>query len=137
MGLALLGQPYVGLGQPWLGVLGMKSAARPPVDDAHTARILGWLGDLIDHASLLVLDGDDDDREGFLAKLAVARLIEIQAAELQKRFADKAQELGASYASLAHATGLREQTVTKKHRNRHRTEASAAPAGATGWRKRR
>ena len=121
----------------------MRSASWPPVPDdgpdSLAGKIRGWVGDLIDHASLLLLEGDDDDREALLAKLSAARFIELHAAELQKHFADKAQELGATDASLAHATGLRQQTVVKKYPNRHREPAagSGAPAGINRWRSRR
>jgi hypothetical protein len=120
----------------------MRSASWPPIPeegpDDLAGKIRGWVGGLIDHASLLLLEGDDDDREGVLAKLSVARFLELHAAELQKRFADRAQERGATDAALAHATGLREQTVVKKHPNRHRTAGgSGAPAGINRWRSRR
>lgn len=110
-------------------------ASKPPVVGQHATQIRAWVDDLITHGAPLLLEGDTDDREAALARLSVARFLELYLRDVQKRLAVQAQELGASNESLAYALGVRPQTVSTRFPSPHRARAGAGTAGLAGWRR--
>lgn len=115
----------------------MIPAGGPPVVGEIAGQIRNWIDELVTVAAGKLTEGDPDERERFQAQLAVARFLELHARDLQKRMADKAQELGATNEAIAYWGGVRASTAMTKFPNRHRRGlGQPGTAGFSGWRKR-
>lgn len=114
----------------------MSPASKPPVLGQTAAQTRGWVDELITEAARLLLEGDEDEREQILARLSIARFLELHVREVQKRLAVQAQQAGASNESLAYALGVRPQTVATRfpspHRARRNQIAAQWAAGGNG-----
>lgn len=118
-----------------MGVLGkMPAASKPPVLGVAAARTRAWLDEMIANAALMLLEGDNDEREVALARASIARFVELYAKEALHRWVDRAQELNASNEQVAFSTGLRPQTTSKRFPNRHRRVPAGGAVGYAGWR---
>lgn len=114
----------------------MKPAGKPPILGPSATQIKKWIDEMTAAGAEVLLEGDTDDRDIALMKLAVARYIELHVRDQQERYALQAQELGASNEDVAYHVGLRPQTTSTRFPNPFRKKAGAgARAGLSGWRK--